>query len=384
MKLNKALSPLGVAGTYLKYRLVQPLVKRPFLPRRLVLYVTYRCNAQCIMCGIWENNASYPEAVELSLQELDQILADRLFSKIESLNINGGELSLRKDLPEMIQTAVNRLPALREISMNSNGFLTNRIVDQVKQIKQICDPKKIVFAVSISVHGLSDVDDKVYGIKGTFDKQIKTITALQEIASQGNFELGLACVIMNENVNELQPLLQWANEKQLNIRFSVVEKRDRFSNLDKGEPFEIDASHKDAVIEFIRERSYPQGLLNTSAYGYDYLANLLQYNQVRTMACGYSLGGVILGSQGELYYCPHDVEIGNCKDKSAYDIYYDPHNLEHRNSSLIQQECLHCPPKYSGDLAIQADAFQYMKFYITSHSRRKQNSSTRRKNLPGS
>jgi molybdenum cofactor biosynthesis enzyme MoaA len=321
------------------------------------------------MCGIWKKNASFPQKSELSTQELGQILTDRLFSKIEDLNINGGELTLREDLPEVVQTIVTRLPALREISMSTNGLMTRRLVDQVKQIKQICDPKKIALSVNISVHGLDEVADQVYGIQGAYDKQLKTILAMQEIAKEGNFAVGLSCVIMNTNINALRPLLVWSQERQLGIRFSVVEKRERFYNLDKGELYEIDASHKDTAVKFLRELSRHKGLREPSAYAYDYLANLLQYNQVRTMSCDYILGGFILGSQGELYYCPHDEAIGNCKDKSAYEIYYDSRNLAHRRSSLTQRKCLHCPPKYSGHLLIQVDAFKYLKFLITSYLR---------------
>ena len=370
LPLRSITSPFGIIWTYLRYRLVQPLVKRPFLPRCLVLYATYRCNSQCIMCGIWKNNASYPKVSELSLYELDRILTDLLFSKIESLNVNGGEFTLRSDLPEVIQTAVNRLPALRKISMISNGLMTEQLVKQVEQIKQICVQKKIAFSISISVHGLYEVEDKIYGIEGTFDKQVKTINALQEIASDGNLNLGLSCVIMNDNAMHLRSLLQWCQARKLIIRFSVVEKRKRFNNLDMGDLSEIGANNKDKVIEFFQDLSHDKGLFKPSAFVYDYLADLLQYNQVRTLSCEYILGAVILGSHGELFYCPHDDAIGNCRNKSAFEIFYDLRNLGHRKNSLIQQKCSQCPPKDTGYLAIQADVFKYLKFLIYSHQQR--------------
>jgi MoaA/NifB/PqqE/SkfB family radical SAM enzyme len=373
LKSRKMPSPFGIAKTYLKYNLVQPLVKRPFLPKYLVIYVTYRCNAQCIMCGIWENNASHPISVELTLEDLDRILSDRLFSQIESLNFQGGELTLRKDLSEMFQVCVNRLPALREIRMVSNGLLTDRLVSQVKQIREICATKKVAFSVCVSVHGLSGIEDKVYGTKGAFDKQQKTIAALKEIAAQGNFKLTLSCVIQNENLHELQPLKQWSYDQKLNLGFVVVETRERFGNLEKVEQFEIAPNNKPKVIQFFRELSRPGGVSKTSAYVYDYIADLMEFNKVRTMSCDYYLGGIILGSQGELYYCPHSQEIGNCRDQSAYDIYYDPHNLEYRKIVLNQKKCLHCPPKELGRESIQTDLFKYTRFLITSRLRHRKN-----------
>jgi MoaA/NifB/PqqE/SkfB family radical SAM enzyme len=316
------------------------------------------------MCGIWKNNASESKVSELSLKDLDQILADKLFRKVEYVNINGGELSLRRDLPEVIQTAVNRLPALRKISLSSNGLITDQLLKQVEQIKQICVQANIAFSISISVHGLYEVEDKIFGVKGTFEKQLKTITALQEIASDGNLSLGLYSVIMNENAMNLRQLLEWCEEKHLTIRFSLVEMRDRFNNADMEDTCEIDAKNKATIFEFLNDLSHDKGLYKPHTYVYDYLADLLQYNRQRTMSCDYALGGVIVGSHGELFYCPHDDTIGNCRDKSAYEIFYDQNNLGHRRNSLIPNKCLHCPPRNFGYLAIQVDIFKYLKFLI--------------------
>ena len=356
---------IGTIWTYLTYRVAQPLFKRPFLPRILVLYVTYRCNARCIMCGIWKNNASESKISELSLEELDRILQDKLFSKVEYLNINGGELSLRRDMPELIHTAVKRLPALRKISLSSNGMMTDQLLQQVEQIRQTCVQAKIDFSVSISVHGIYEVEDKIFGIKGAFEKQLKTITALQEIASDGHLSLGLYSVIMNENAMYLRQLLQWCEARNLTIRFSVVEKRNRFNNADMVDQCEIDASNKGTVIEFLKDLSHEKGLYKPYTYVYDYLSDLLDYNKERTMSCDYALGSVILGSHGELYYCPHDETIGNCRDKSAFEIYYDQNNLGHRRNELIPKKCLHCPPRNFGYLAIKVDLFKYLKFLIS-------------------
>jgi MoaA/NifB/PqqE/SkfB family radical SAM enzyme len=358
----------NVMQAFCKYRLLQPLVRRPFLPRGLVFYATYRCNSQCIMCGIWKNNASYPRVSELSLIDLDHILSDRLFKKIENLNINGGELTLRSDLPELIEVAVTRLPALKKIGLNSNGILTDQLVNQAIQIRNICDQKKIALSISISVHGLDAVEDSIYGLEGTFDKQERTINTLLEIASDGNLDLGISCVMMNANVMHLRSLQQWCQAKGMAVRFSVVEQRQRFNNLGMSHQFEIDPADRLTAIEFFQVLSRDKGLFKPYAYYYDYLANLLQYNQVRTASCEYILGAVILGSQGELYYCPHDDPIGDCRNQSAFDLFYDAGNLRHRNSSLRQQKCLHCPPKNLGYLSMQADIFKYLGFLMKRDS----------------
>ena len=361
---KKIPSPFEVAWTFAKYRIALPLRKKPFLPKLLVLLVTNRCNAQCVMCGIWENQALYPQSSELTLEQYDQVLSDRLFGDIESININGGELSLRSDLPQIIQVAVKRLPKLRAVGMTSNGILTERLVRQVKQVKQICDDHKIPFSVTISLHGLAETDDKVFGIPGVFEKQIKTLDALQAMAKESYFHIGLACVINKENIDNLPALQDWAKKRNLEIGFMLVEMRERFNNLEKGDQFQLPEGDKAKIAGFLRQLSRAKSIFNPYAYVYDYMADLLQYNAVRKISCEYSLGGVILGAQGELYYCPHSDDIGSSKERPAYDIFYDPKNLEYRDSALIHRQCLHCPPRHIGRLDMRADIFKYLKFVL--------------------
>ena len=93
---------------------------------------------------------------------------------------------------------------------------------------------------------------------------------------------------------------------------------------------------------------------------------MLQFGQKRAVSCHYAMGGVILGSQGDLYYCPHSKAIGNCRNQPAYEIYYADENLGYRKSALIQNECLHCPPYTFNRLEFEKDILKYFEFLMTS------------------
>jgi MoaA/NifB/PqqE/SkfB family radical SAM enzyme len=359
-KLGKLPSPGEIAWTYIKYNWFQPLVKRPFLPTTLVLYVTYRCNSRCIMCGIWENQGLGGAAGELTTEELDRILTNQLFANVHHLNINGGEPTLRDDLPDLIQVAVSKLPRLRHITMSSNGLLADGLAPQIECLGQLCAQKNIRFSLAMSVHGVADVADRVFGIVGASDKQVKALTALRELALDGELCLSLHCVI----TDALQGLLCWSQERNLPISFALGEVRDRFLNRGKADQVRIADGQIGLVIGFFRELSRDKGLFKPSAFRYHHVANMLQFGQKRTMSCHYAMGGVILGPQGELYYCPHSQALGNCRDQPAYKIYYDGENLNYRRSGLVKDECLHCPPYTFNRLEFEKDVLKYLKFLM--------------------
>jgi MoaA/NifB/PqqE/SkfB family radical SAM enzyme len=356
---------LGEIGwAHAKYNWLQPLVARPFLPTTLVIYVTYRCNSRCLMCGIWQHQGLDDTTGELAPEELDQILADRLFSNIRHLNINGGEPSLRSDLPDLVRVAVDRLPRLQWITMSSNGLLAEKLVPLARRIGQMCTEEDIQFSLGVSVHGLAQVSDRVFGIRGAFAKQMESLAALQETPFGDRHHLSLHCVITAANISNLQELRRWSQEREVPISFALGEVRDRFLNLEKADEVRIPAGQMDLLTRFLRDLALEKALFNPSAYRYHHLANMLEFGQKRTMACHYALGGVILGSEGELYYCPHSQSVGQCRSQPAYDIYYGKENLSYRRSQLVQGECLHCPPYTFNRLEFAKDLLQYLKFLI--------------------
>ncbi|MBU0756356.1 MAG: 4Fe-4S cluster-binding domain-containing protein, partial [Planctomycetes bacterium] len=62
---------------------------------RVILMLTRQCPLQCKTCGIWKNNGSDPGP---ALEEIASFFEKNQFSWI---NLTGGEIFFRKDLPEL-------------------------------------------------------------------------------------------------------------------------------------------------------------------------------------------------------------------------------------------------------------------------------------------
>ena len=74
----------------------------PGLIRNITLSITYRCNARCSMCRIWEHPSANPES-ELTLPEIKKIANSKYFKKLIALGITGGEPFIREDLPDIVE-----------------------------------------------------------------------------------------------------------------------------------------------------------------------------------------------------------------------------------------------------------------------------------------
>jgi MoaA/NifB/PqqE/SkfB family radical SAM enzyme len=147
--------------------------------------VTYRCNARCQMCHIWENPSQSDE-------EFNPEILQKLPKGIKRLNITGGEPFCRKDIQEIVSildTKTNRL----EISTNS--YYSDRIIHIAKQYPNI--------TIRISVEGLPRLNDQLRGIKNGFDRALRTLLKLKDL---GVKDIGFGIVISDQNMHDLMDL----------------------------------------------------------------------------------------------------------------------------------------------------------------------------------
>src|SRR6478609_11779154 len=66
-------------------------------------YVTYRCNAKCSFCDIWEKPSPY-----ITLENAARNLDDLRRLGVSVIDFTGGEPLLHRQLPELLQMARDR------------------------------------------------------------------------------------------------------------------------------------------------------------------------------------------------------------------------------------------------------------------------------------
>lgn len=143
-------------------------MKKQFLPKVVIMELTYSCNHQCIFCSCpWENKNTYNKHPELSTEEVISNIDTLKKHGVKHITLSGGEPFLRKDLLKIIKhISSQKLSA----SIITNGLL----LDDTK-LKML---KKYNLQLSISLPGIKTFKqhtgvDHVNEILLTFQKAKK-------------------------------------------------------------------------------------------------------------------------------------------------------------------------------------------------------------------
>jgi MoaA/NifB/PqqE/SkfB family radical SAM enzyme len=363
-RLKRIPSPFQWGKNFIRYNWLQPLGQPPPLPRALCIYVTYRCNLRCQMCGIWKQNGPESQARELSLQEFDQVLSESLFSRLEYININGGEPNLRPDLPEFVELFIRKFPRLSMITMNSNGLPTSLALSHARQIASLCRRADVRFSLSLSLHDLGEAHDKIVGVRNAYLQVEETLRGLKRIQREARFYLGVNCVLTPLNLYRGEEMRRWGEREGIPVNFTLGEVRERFNNAGMSGDVLISGEGQKELIKFFKSLARERSLGNHHALRYSELAGLLEGSSRRRLSCHYAATGVILGSEGSLYYCKDSKSLGNCLKTRAFSLYYAPENLRYRQEELIQKKCRNCPPNTFNRIELEKDILKYLLFLI--------------------
>ena len=317
---------------------------KDILPTVMVFNVVSWCNSRCIMCDIWRNE---PQK-DISIEQLQSLVATGFFRHLEIMNISGGEPTLRNDLDQIVKAIHAGAPRLQKVGINSHGFHTERVIHQARLISQYCEERELRFSLRVSLDGVGKVHEDVRRIPRGFEKIVETLKGLKAVAKEHEFSLGISSTLMPTNVYDAPNLQKFAEEQGIDIAYYIAWiSEDSFRNAEEGENLVLDEKAKSFLVDFFKERMKEGSLLDGKLYLYDFLVRLLRGESVRKMPCPFANQGLMMDANGDIHYCINSRKIGNVFERPIADIYYDPDNLAFRKS-LPET---HCPTCYTDCLA---------------------------------
>jgi MoaA/NifB/PqqE/SkfB family radical SAM enzyme len=146
---------------------------RPGFPYKLTFAVTYKCNLKCKTCFIWKKE----QKNELGLSEIEQFFKkSNLFSWIDLI---GGEIFLREDLPEILEIIFRHCRQLRILHFPTNGYLTEKIINIVKKICQY--RKNIILVITVSMDGPEKINNEIRGNENAWARSLDTFIGLKKL-----------------------------------------------------------------------------------------------------------------------------------------------------------------------------------------------------------
>jgi len=151
-------------------KLTLPILRNTISPSNQPYFCTYiitwRCNAHCIMCDIWQKDSGE----ELNYEQIVGIL--KKLPMIRAMRITGGEPFLRSDLAAIVD-AIDTYTMAEIIHITTNGFMTSAIIDFMQRVKSNKTH------IKISLNAIGERYDKIMGVPGAYNKVLKTIDAIK-------------------------------------------------------------------------------------------------------------------------------------------------------------------------------------------------------------
>lgn len=167
--------------------------RRPF---QLLLQVTNRCNMTCDFCDFWPNGVA-PHR-ELSLTDFRELA--RQLDELGTLfiSVEGGEPFVRKDLIEILALLSRR----HVTCLYTNGwFVTEELARRVFESG--------VTQVGVSIDYADPArHDRRRGVAGATERAWRAIELLRAAAPSKGRQVHVMTVVMDDNLDELEPLLE--------------------------------------------------------------------------------------------------------------------------------------------------------------------------------
>lgn len=298
------------------------------------------CNSRCKMCNIWENKKSE----YISIQQILKGLNDPLYSEVVSVGVNGGEPTLRKDLPELVEALFDSLPKLQSISLITNGYNYKDIIKLIQKLLVIVDLKGGTLHVMLSLDGFNETHDIVRGKKNGFYKAEKVLDYLLSNLDVENIQVG--CTVIEDNIYGLRDIFEYCYSKSVYIKYRLGIPHQRLYTKNQIHPYKLSFEQNYHFAEFLQglikfyEKNELQRFFYQSLYGQIVL------DQDRIAGCDWKHRGVTISSKGQLAFCAvESKDIGSIYNNSSYKLYHK--NIDHLKD-ITENKCRDCNHDYKG------------------------------------
>ena len=327
-----------IAKMQASYALSKPLA----LPMNLTISVSYRCNSRCKTCNVWQRPND-----DFTIEEYDHTFAS-IGRDAYWFTFSGGEPTLRKDLPEMVEAAYRHCrPGI--INIPTNGIQDKIIPARIERVLQAAPTSEVI--INLSLDGVGDKHDIVRGVKGNFERAMRTYAGLKALKGHyKNFTLGVHTVISNFNVDEFEHIYAFVRDELKPDSFisEIAEERVELDTVGMGitPPIQKYQPVIERLQEGIRKAEFNGVSRITQAFRdryYDIVKRtLVEHRQV--IPCLAGVASAQIAPNGDVWTCCIRAEsVGNLREH-GYDfrsVWTTAHADELRRS-IKAGEC-YCP-----------------------------------------
>lgn len=313
-------------------------VTRLDFPMKLTFCITYWCNYKCETCNIWKMKPTD----ELTLEEIQQFF--RKSNRFSWIDLTGGEVTLRKDFVAVAEAAVENCRDLLMLHFPTNGYLSDKIVENTRAIMKM-KPNKLI--ITVSCDGDEKMNDEIRGIEGGYERQIETFKRLRDIPG---VDVVLGMTLSAKNVDHFPQAFAAAKRHVPDLdhedfHVNIIHEGAYLHNEENALRAKVEASAlADATEAYGRLRGRSPGPVNYLET--TYLKNVRRYLETgkTPMRCHALRSSCFIDSWGHVFPCTiYDRKLGSLRDVD-YDLGAIWHAQETRTvqSEIWESKCPQC------------------------------------------
>ena len=327
-------------------------------PTVLIFNVSYKCDSKCVMCNSWK----LPYHDDMTTDEYRKAFSSELFRSIEYVGITGGEPTLRKDMVDIVRIMADNMPKLRKMTLNTNGFVKDRVVSTLDRIIDVANERGFMFGTRVSLDGVGDAHEDIRRVWHAFERAMETVRAMQELQKKKFFNFGVSFTFTAQNLEEGNRIYELCKKENLSVVFAIARYSElAFGNMDLVESTDLKEEDFPKLVDFFRKRVRESGIADGDALLYQAYVKMFQNGMKRAMPCPSMDQGLLLNPNGEITYCENSRVIGNVRDGDPKDFYYDKKNLAMRQE-VLDKVCPTCASPCFVNTAAMKRVFPYLRF----------------------
>jgi radical SAM protein with 4Fe4S-binding SPASM domain len=287
------------------------LIFQKRIPWRAVFEITNACQLNCIHCF----HQDHVKKDELSTDIILRTIRDLRDLGTMQLTITGGEATMRSDVCEIIEAAINDG---MNVQLQSNGQI------EKSKLTKFCN-FKTKFSIEISLLGDQKANDAITGQQGSYEKALDTI----KILSKNSIKVRINTIVMQQNYESLMNLSDVCKRLNVGWQHSPMIYDDKNGNY---------RLNDEQLLEYYKSFTDEIKLMSRLKY-----IKKEAVNYAKNCNAGHTT--ILIDCRGNVYPCAWLRELlGNIKNDTLHNIWF---NNEKLKQSLNEEKigcsrCLEC------------------------------------------
>lgn len=312
------------------------------MPINYTISLLYECNSRCKTCNIYNKSAQ-----NLTLSEY-KLIFKRIGRSPYWITLSGGEPFLRDDLLEICKL-IYKYNKPKIINIPTNGLLSDKIVETVKELTNICKKSEII--VNLSIDGIGDQHDELRGVKGNYQRAINTYKDLRKIKAK-NLTVGIHTVISKFNVTSFPAIVDHLISLHPDSYITeIAEQREELATIDDDispTPIQYYTAIDYLIHRIKNSEDYKKSRLTriTQAFRIEYynLVKQILRDKTQVIPCFAGIASGQISPDGEVWACCIKAKsMGSLRENDyKFKKIWFSKTMKNERKSIRNKECF-CP-----------------------------------------